>query len=60
MKWKVSFYSAKVEGQVLKHPKGIQVGLLKILELMQECGPDLGLPHTLAIGKGLFEIRARG
>jgi phage-related protein len=27
---------------------------------MQEYGPDLGLPFTRAMGKGLFEIRAKG
>ena len=28
--------------------------------MMQEYGPDLGLPHTRAMGGGLFEIRAKG
>jgi phage-related protein len=60
MKWIVSFYSSKVEQQVLAHPKGIRTRLLKTLELIEEYGPDLGLPHTLAMGKGLFEIRAKG
>ncbi len=27
---------------------------------MLEYGPDLGLPFTRAMGKGLFEIRAKG
>lgn len=27
---------------------------------MLEYGPDLGLPHTKPMGKGLFEIRAKG
>src|SRR5258708_3355167 len=60
MDWKISFYSSKVEEQVLKHPKGIRIRLLKTLELMQKYGPDIGLPHTLAMCKGLFEIRAKG
>jgi phage-related protein len=27
---------------------------------MQEHGPNLGMPHTRAMGDGLFEIRALG
>jgi len=28
--------------------------------MMEECGPALGLPYTKSLGKGLFEIRAKG
>ena len=60
MAWKVTFYSAKVEQQTLRFPSGILAHLLHILELVEEFGPDLGKPHTAPMGKGLFEIRARG
>ncbi len=30
------------------------------MDRMLEYGPDLGLPFTRAMGKGLFEIRAKG
>ena len=29
------------------------------MDKMVECGPDIGLPFTKPMGKGLFEIRAK-
>lgn len=60
MSWKVTFFSGKVEQQTLNFPVGILANLLHILELIEEFGPDLGKPHTAPMGKGLFEIRAKG
>ena len=60
MRWKVTFYSEKVEAQTLGLPKGILATLLRILELIEEFGPSLGKPHTAPLGGGLFEIRAKG
>ena len=60
MTWKVTFFSERVEQQTLKFPSGILAHLLHILELVEEFGPDLGKPHTAPMGKGLFEIRAKG
>ena len=60
MSWKVNFFSEKVERQTLRFPAGILANLLHILELIEEFGPDLGRPHTAPMGKGLFEIRAKG
>ncbi len=34
--------------------------LLHILEIIEEFGPNVGKPYTSPMGRGLFEIRARG
>jgi len=60
MTWTVSFYNRKVENQTLNLPAGILANLLHILELVEEFGPSIGRPHTAPLGKGLFEIRAKG
>lgn len=60
MQWQITFYSAKVEKETLSFPKGILANLLHILEMIEELGPDLGKPYTAPMGKGLFEIRAKG
>ncbi len=60
MSWEITFYSEKVEEQTLSFPPGILANLLHILELIREFGPNLGRPHTAPLGKGLFEIRAKG
>lgn len=58
--WQLSFYSKKVAEQIEVWPTGIRASFLRIAELMVEHGPDLGLPHTRAMGGGLFEVRAKG
>ncbi|MBA3662252.1 MAG: type II toxin-antitoxin system RelE/ParE family toxin [Gammaproteobacteria bacterium] len=40
--------------------KSIKAKYEAILDKILEHGPDLGLPFTRAMGKGLFEIRAKG
>jgi phage-related protein len=60
MTWTISFYSEKVEKETLALPAGILASLLRITELIEEFGPNLGRPHTAPLGDGLFEIRAKG
>lgn len=60
MTWKITFYSKKVEQETLNLPAGILANFLRITELVEEFGSDLGRPHTAPLGKGLFEIRAKG
>lgn len=60
MTWTVTFYSEKVEADTLALPPGILASFLRITELIEEFGPDLGRPHTAPLSNGLFEIRAKG
>lgn len=60
MTWQLSYYNAKVAEQLEAWPVGIRAGFLRIAELMQIYGPDIGMPHTKAMGAGLFEVRAKG
>lgn len=41
-------------------PKGILANFLRVAELIEEFGPDIGRPHTAPLGRGLYEIRAKG
>ena len=60
MEWHISFYNQKVEDETLAFPEGILANFLHVAEMIEECGPALGLPYTKALGSGLFEIRAKG
>ena len=60
MKWKISFYSNKVEEEALNFPDGILANFVHIAEMIEEFGPALGKPYTSPMGNGLFEIRAKG
>lgn len=60
MTWSLTFYDEKVENETLALPPGVLANFLRIMELIEEFGPNLGRPHTAALGQGLFEIRAKG
>ncbi len=57
--WKISYYNEVVQEQLLKWPKGLLAKYIRIMDLMQEHGADLGMPFTKAMGDGLFEIRVK-
>ena len=48
------------ETETLSFPADILADLLHTFEMIEEFAPDLGKPHTQPMGKGLFEIRAKG
>ncbi|MCG9625371.1 type II toxin-antitoxin system RelE/ParE family toxin [Vibrio mediterranei] len=58
MSWKVEFYGG-VEDEILSMPPKIQARMIKLLELIELHGANLGPPHTESMGDGLFEIRAK-
>jgi len=60
MSWKVTFFNSKVKDETLNFPKGILSNFLHITEIIEKFGPTVGKPYTAPMGKGLFEIRAKG
>lgn len=63
-KWIVEFWREKTKkGPVerwLDELEGDQLkSISKELELLELCGSQLKLPHSRALGKGLFELRER-
>jgi len=58
MAWKVDFYEG-VEDEILSMPPKMQARMIKLLELIEQHGANLGPPHTDSMGDGLFEIRAK-
>ena len=59
MNWKVTFYSPALEEAVVSLPAGFVARFVKYAERMEIYGPDLGMPHTRAMGRGLFELRLK-
>jgi phage-related protein len=37
-----------------------QAKLIRQFELLEEFGPELGMPHAKPLGDGLYELRVRG
>ena len=59
MAWSVTFYSSRVESEVLGLSPGFVARFIRYAERMELFGPDLGMPHTRAMGGGLFELRIK-
>jgi phage-related protein len=59
MAWRVTFFNDRVEEEILALPAGFLARFLRYAERMEAFGPDLGMPHTRAMGQGLIELRLK-
>src|SRR5579872_4447149 len=60
MKWCITYYNENIEEDILALPATLLARYLRMSELMQSSGPHIGMPHTRAMGNGLFELRLKG
>jgi len=56
----VDYFSQRVFEEIESWPVGILADYARLVELLIEFGPDLRMPHSRAMGSGLFELRPRG
>ena len=59
MVFRLSYYNENVEAELDAWPVGLRARFRALTVRMEEYGPNLGMPHTRALGNGLFEIRAK-
>ncbi len=59
MSWNIVFYSDRVESEITKMQAGFVARFIRYAERIEIYGPDLGMPHTKAMGDGLFELRLK-
>ncbi len=59
MEWEIVYYSDDLQQAILEFPAGLQARYIHLTDRMLNFGPDLGMPHTRAMGKGLFELRMK-
>lgn len=60
MTYKVGYYSAKVLAEIEAWPVDVLADYAHLIELLMEHGPNLRMPHSRAMGEGLFELRSKG
>lgn len=60
MKWNIKYYNEAIEEAVLALPDSLLARYAHLTEIMKDYGPNLGMPHIKAMGKGLFELRLKG
>lgn len=59
MVFRLSYYNETVEAELDAWPIGLRARFRALTIRIEEYGPNLGMPHTRALGNGLFEIRAK-
>ena len=60
MSWTIDYYSEDVRLEIDTLPVGIRASYARLTELLEEFGLELRMPHSRAMGGGLFELRPRG
>jgi len=58
--WTIEYYSQAVQDWISAMPVGIRADYARLANLLMEFGADIRLPHSRAMGRGLFELRAKG
>ena len=57
MDWEIIYYSKNVQETINDWPVGIRAFYARVTERIELFGPNLGMPFTRSMGKGLFDVR---
>ena len=60
MRLEIEYFHERVLAEIETWPVDVLADYARLLELLMEHGPNLRLPHSRAMGDGLFELRPRG
>ena len=60
MSYIIEYFHSRIKEEIESWPNGILADFARIVELLMEFGPNLHMPHSRAMGGGLFELRPRG
>ncbi len=60
MTWTVAYFNERVKREVFALPAGVLASYLRLIELIFEFGADLRMPHSRAMGDGLFRVASEG
>jgi hypothetical protein len=54
MSYSIMFFHSQVKAEIESWPGSILADYARIVELLMEFGPNLRMPHSRAMGSGLF------
>jgi phage-related protein len=60
MAYEIEYFHPRVLAEIEAWPVDVLADYARLVELLMEHGPNLRLPHSRAMGSGLFELRPRG
>ncbi len=58
--WTIVYFNQRVQNDVMAMPAGVLADYLRLCDAMTLFGADLRMPHSKALGDGLFELRPKG
>ena len=60
MRFEIEYFHERLLAEIETWPVDVLADYARLLEWLMEHGPNLRLPHSRAMGDGLFELRPRG
>ena len=60
MAFAIEYFHERVLAEIESWPVDVLADYARLLELLIDHGPNLRLPHSRALGGGLFELRPHG
>jgi phage-related protein len=60
MRFEIRYYHPSVFKAIEAWPNDLYASFIRLYGLLEEHGPELGMPHSKAMGEGLFELRPKG
>ncbi|MFZ4526490.1 MAG: type II toxin-antitoxin system RelE/ParE family toxin [Chlorobium sp.] len=60
MNYELEYFNLRIKEEINRWPKSTLADYKRLAGLLIEFGPNMRMPHSKAIGRGLFELRARG
>jgi phage-related protein len=58
--FEIEYFHPRVSAEIESWPVDVLADYARLVELLSDHGPHLRLPHSRALGDGLFELRPRG
>lgn len=60
MVYEIEYFHPRILTEIESWPVDVLADYAHLVELLAKYGPNLRLPHSRAMGDGLFELRPRG
>ena len=60
MSYEIKYFHPRILSEIESWAVDVLADYARLVELLAEHGPNLRLPHSRAMGDGLFELRPRG
>lgn len=57
--WSIEYYNQTIQNWIEDMPVGLRAAYARLTELLTDFGIDLRMPHSRAMGSGLFELRLK-